>query len=604
MRLPAREIASKDLETIMIYKKNIPDELMAEAVASIVERIENSGRFSELFVDTNILKQTVPIKNQIIYGRRGTGKTHLFGRLNEYYLENFETLKVIPVFIDGRNIACRSSLDEANSVISILISYRRFLDAIVTSIKNFINDTIVLSYFDKLWPIGSRNKKLRRSQELTEELVQLVRFGAVEFAYGHAESEIQQARSNDLSGQLAVDLKFKADIKELAENSASFGAGLKMAESCGSSKKLKIIYEGLTVIDYIKIQNCLEELIAILNAKSLVVLFDEWASITITNQPILAEMIRSTLVGGSRLGIKFACIPFYTRLSDSDDYGQTIGFPIGEEVFLDIDFDQICNPYLYLDDVMLFLLSILQKHLAAKVSDFKQASLEEWISYCTTEIFESQSEIKELVLASAGVPRDFLRIFSRAFRRAAGTLPIKKRDLRIAIHEFFTDEKRNSIDRRPSAKLLYELIFNKICLPTNNYIFFVSSEYANSNVLKELWNYRLIHLLFQNYMAYAKGLSGTYDIYIIDYGRYVSMRSNKKGESAYQSFEFLLSTLEILSSIPTNWLLQQFGADRALKYLFIREASATINPQFPDMEKILEDCSKYIVDQLISGSLP
>jgi hypothetical protein len=467
------------------------------------------GKFSELFVDANILKVVVPVKNQIIYGRRGTGKTHLLGRLNEYYRENFAELRILPVYIDGRNIAFNSTMAEANSVISILISYRRFLDAIITSLKDFVDNTIVLSSLEKLWPGGTEKNKLLRIRELIDELILLIRFGEVEIAQGKAESEHRQADSKEHSSQLAFDFKIASDVKKLAENNASFSAGLKRADSSSAAENLKVVYEGLTVINYIKVRECIEELIAILNAEALVVLFDEWSAINTSNQPILAEMIRSTLVGGRRFGIKFACIPFYTRISDSDESGQSIGFPIGEEVFVDVDFDRLCNPFMNPNNVTLFLLSILQKHLAAKISDFKQATLEEWTDYCLTEIFESKAAIEELVKASAGVPRDFLRMFSRAFRIAEEKLPLNERVIRIAMHEFFRDEKQTLIEKRPRASSLYESIFNEICIPTNAYIFFVSSKYAKSVVLQEIWHHRLIHLLFQGHMAYAQGKLGT-----------------------------------------------------------------------------------------------
>jgi hypothetical protein len=83
--------------------------------------------------------------------------------------------------------------------------------------------------------------------------------------------------------------------------------------------------------------------------------------------------------------------------------------------------------------------------------------------------------IRELVQASAGVPRDFLRIFVRSFNKAQTSLPINLKHVRVATHEFFQEEKKSLIEERATTHLLFEGIFEKICQPSNTYIFFVDS---------------------------------------------------------------------------------------------------------------------------------
>jgi hypothetical protein len=54
------------------------------------------------------------------------------------------------------------------------------------------------------------------------------------------------------------------------------------------------------------------------------------------------------------------------------------------------------------------------------------------------QLFANEYTISELVSASAGIPRDFLRIFVRAYRSQPDELPIDLQRMRDAIHEFFT----------------------------------------------------------------------------------------------------------------------------------------------------------------------
>jgi hypothetical protein len=140
-----------------------------------------------------------------------------------------------------------------------------------------------------------------------------------------------------------------------------------------SEDSMKVVYEGLTVVNYEEVRRGLDSVIEELNAKSVVILFDEWSAIDLELQPLFAEMIRSTLVSGRRMFIKFGCIPYLTRLSTPKKNGQTIGLPIGGEVFVDMDLDRFYNPYLDAESVTFFLLSVLHKHLGFNIEPLQHA---------------------------------------------------------------------------------------------------------------------------------------------------------------------------------------------------------------------------------------
>src|ERR1043166_3795422 len=59
----------------------VEDQSLMQAVSGIRQRSErqqNLQKLIEAFVDVGILAQINNTNNQIIYGRRGTGKTHIF----------------------------------------------------------------------------------------------------------------------------------------------------------------------------------------------------------------------------------------------------------------------------------------------------------------------------------------------------------------------------------------------------------------------------------------------------------------------------------------------------------------------------------------------
>jgi hypothetical protein len=591
------------LENMLMAKaldKSLDD--LRGAVDAIGERIEISGRYSELFADANILKAVAPVKNQIIRGRRGTGKTHLLGRLNMYYRETYSKSRVLPVFVDGRKIAADLPMEEPNPVLTALIWYRRLLDTVVAAINDFARDKIVLTSFEKIWPAAEKKKRLRNVRSSLEELQAIVDFGDVQIGPGRARSAIERRGAQKERDELSVDAKLVANIKKLTETRASFGADFKKASVSSTRQRLKIVYEGLTVLNYTKITGILQRLIGLVNAEAFVLLFDEWSALDPNLQPIFAQMIRTTLIGGKQFAIKIGCIPFLTRLSETEENGQPIGFPIGEEIFVGADLDRLCDPFINSEEVTAFLLAVLQKHLGYTIRQFRMLGLREWVDYCSTNLFQGDAPIREIVQASAGVPRDFLLLFARAFRGSYRPGPIGEGAVRSAIHEFFQQEKRSLIEGNAKATSLYEALFSNICLPNHTYFFFVSQTLGTSRSLQELWHHRLLHLLFQGHVAFARGQPGTYDIYMMDYGRFASMRNTKRGNELYSVCETVLEYLvqKVLPQ-PTSLrtVLKMTNLDESVKRRFAKFMAVTSSPPSSNLADKLEDCSRYCADTLL-----
>ncbi len=84
-----------------------------KAVSNIsqrAERILDETKVVQTYVEVGILPQIINTNNQIIYGRRGTGKTHLFR-----YLENeLKSKDNIIVYIDARILASAADYNNYN----------------------------------------------------------------------------------------------------------------------------------------------------------------------------------------------------------------------------------------------------------------------------------------------------------------------------------------------------------------------------------------------------------------------------------------------------------------------------------------------------------
>jgi Cdc6-like AAA superfamily ATPase len=95
----------------MLIDKNI-----SKAISSIsqrAERILDDNKVVKTYVEVGILPQISNTNNQIIYGRRGTGKTHLFR-----YLENDLKANSITVYLDCRTLGSAADYNNPNLALS------------------------------------------------------------------------------------------------------------------------------------------------------------------------------------------------------------------------------------------------------------------------------------------------------------------------------------------------------------------------------------------------------------------------------------------------------------------------------------------------------
>lgn len=576
------------------------------AVGTFQERSENYQNSARFFVDPDLLISLIQLKNQVVFGRRGLGKTHLFTTVRDYYVGSFEDKKILPVFIDGRTISVKPELNGMQSNISLLITYRRFLDYILIELENFTKQKITLDKFEKIWPVNKKKEKLKKVDVILKNLKSILRFGEPEIGVGDVVVEQDDKSHKAKTNQISLDAKLIAKLKEMPEFQAGAGFEMKKISSVSIDESLNVLYQGLTLINFVKINEGINEILDILETESLIILLDEWSAIPLNHQPLLAEMIRTTLVSGKKIFIKFGCIPFLTKLSVIKSDGQTIGFPIGEEVFVAADLDNLYNIHTDPEGVCLFLLEILKKRLIDFKPELEKSTMDDFYNFVEQKLFAEGDTLKDLIYSSAGVPRDFLKIFERSVKKA-NNLPINLKNVRASTHEFFQEEK-SILPPESRSRILFENIFNKKCLPQKSYCFLVSQEQSTNRYLQELWNHRLIHKMHSGYFGKTNGVIGTYDVYAIDYGRFVIMSGTKEGKEFLDTMEKF--TNEISSSIgaallvkPVMWLIcSKLLQTESIQKRISKTFTTKVKVDSPELEQILKDCSSLVIDDFISNN--
>lgn len=100
-------------------------------------RSEDVGNdYLRLFAGQNILKSVFNIQNQVIYGRRGTGKTHLLKALEELCYETMHEERILPVYLDLRKVSPLNPNNPDYIQKNAEIYFYNIINSIVESVYN------------------------------------------------------------------------------------------------------------------------------------------------------------------------------------------------------------------------------------------------------------------------------------------------------------------------------------------------------------------------------------------------------------------------------------------------------------------------------------
>ncbi|HXS59682.1 MAG TPA: hypothetical protein VN703_02600 [Candidatus Sulfopaludibacter sp.] len=568
------------------------------AISKICERAEYIKKdLADLYVDPDLLHLLVKPKNQVIYGRRGTGKTHLFARINEYYRKSFNENKVLPISINISSFYDQTNTESDSEKVVIGI-YIALVKAIIKELENFAQDNLAISYIDKVFST-KRKDKIGIIEESVKELKAILKGEPADELGKYIIEQTQKFSSaNNKEGKLSVDAGLSVEGKPKFD--FSLKDSLSHINLQDKEKKIQIIMEGLRRLNYNKISEHLHKIIDTLDLSYIAILIDEWSRLKISHQPYLAQMLRSTIIGGKKIFLKLACIPFHTQLSFYDINGQPFGYPIGQEIFVDADLDHIYNSHIDLFGLTVFLELVLQKHLGYTIKTIMDSSYEQIHNYFCKSLFENETVIIEAVHASAGIPRDFLRIIIKAYQSSNGRLPIRINNVRIGAREFFQREKNDEfLNNENETARFFENVFNRVCMPNEDSRFLVSSNNSNNPIVRELWRNRMIHLIAEKVPGFSNEEYKTYDIYAMDLGKFIGLTIFERGQRLFDRIRISTGfALKIIQPEISDLIDKLFFSKmekkikKQLETLYTRRISYKID----GLEKVLENTKRYNTD--------
>jgi hypothetical protein len=521
----------------------ISDPTIRKAVGSIQRRSERQEDIDQLaitFVDPGVVDQLDNANNQVVYGRRGTGKTHVLRVLGR-------ALSLRPrqttLYLDLRTLGSSSIYEDA----------QRPLHARVTALLKDLLAEVHDALLDYATGPGAKD-----NTDAFQALDQLA-------------SAITRS---SLTGEKLTLQDHAAHAKtDGAEVGVVFSTAPQVSMAARSDVRQEYATDRMregTPLDHIMFAEITAALVSVLELSELRrfhLFLDEWTAIPLDLQPLLAEFLKRTLFTVPRITVKIATLEYRSNFALSTGRNNRIGFELGADISTSLELDD----YFVYDrspkGTSKTFSELLYRHVGVEAdletssqatvgSDGRKRSLQvlkdsmrialredeaeptyllaafgiDGADALVNAMFDSRTAFGELAKASEGVARDFINIFSSAYFAAVrqGAATIDTATVRTAAQSWFETDKAPNVSGTQHA--LLDHIIREVIGKRRARTFLLEQEYVGNDLIQSLFDLRLLHLVQRGY-ADPTAPTRRFNIYTLDYGFYVALMGTQRAPS-------------------------------------------------------------------------
>jgi len=463
------------------------------------ERMDSEHLVST-FVNVGPLATSLLSKNnQIIYGRRGTGKTHAL-RYFERSRQKSHTSD-LAVYVDCTRLGSNQSIYDDRSLPFTERATRLVLD-------------VLGSVYASLRVEFVKRGKLAEAGEsmnaLTDALTEVRIVGPIEVetleSVGH-----EKLTGNDINVEISKNPSFSLGTKE------------SLSESGSNQQRQRVQGEVRHSLSFGSLARALENVVKFISPGRLWVLIDEWSTVPDDLQPYLGDLLRRVFFTITNVSVKIAAIEHRSKFKIDLLSNQYIGLELGADITSIVNLDD----YLVFDNNKdrseSFFRALIFKHVRAIAKEYGIVIPGDEMNFIG-DAFTQTNVFTEFVKATEGVPRDGMHILSLAAQYAhvdAISIPM----LRKAALSFFQSEKYQSIQSSPENREMLDWIRDVVIRKRRTRAFMLPVETADP-IIDRLFDRRAIHILDKSKSA-AHRPGNRFVVYKLDYGCYVDQINTK-----------------------------------------------------------------------------
>lgn len=430
-----------------------------------------AGSFSAMLHSTD---------HQILYGRRGTGKTHALLHLADLV----ERAGDIPVYIDLRTIGSAGMYAD-NSVDLALRGTRLLVDTLEAVYDGLLTMAVEQEGREALLPVLDPLAQATTAVEVVGEVERETKIGD---------------RTDAGSG-----------IELSARPSARFSSGHSVHQESRSRttgvERHHVVFGPL--------HRAFRGIVRALDGARLWLLLDEWSSVPVELQPMLADLLRRGVLPSAGVTVKIAAIERRSRFTTTGPAGDYVGIEVGADAASAVSLDDWAASVQARNQ---FFGQLLYNHTVARLAGMLGDAPPD-VSAFVDDVFR-RNAFAELVRASEGVPRDAINIVALAAQHAHDQ-PIGLPHVRLAARDWYLRDKQTAITANEPARRTLRLLVDEVVGRRRSRTFLID-QLADQQAVDILYDARLLHVMRRG-VADRRNPGKLYDGFAIDFGCYVSL---------------------------------------------------------------------------------
>jgi len=477
------------------------------ALLKLSKRAETNARETLIhtFVDVGPLFALLSSRDhQILFGRRGTGKTHALS----YLASERENAGDAVAMIDLRNIGSNGGL-YADASRPLQERATGLLVDVLSEIHESLYRFFV-THAEEL-DLAQAGPAL---DGLAEAITEVRVLGDLQ---REAKVERSAQRADHQRHSFGVDgSSVRAELGSAADRSES--SGFSAYERRSGTERLYVNF-GSTGAAFRRLAKLLKD-------RHLWILLDEWSSTPAVLQPYLADLLRRSVFPITGVTVKIAAIEQRSEFQVRADSGEYIGIEVGADASADVSLDD----FMVFDNdeerAKAFFRSLIARHLAAVVSGTAlEASVPGDPNDLVRQAFTEKRAFEEFVRASEGVPRDAINILTLAAQRALEDA-VSVQHVRVAAKNWYQRDKDTAVAANENARRLLHWITDTVIGQRQARAFLLRSD-VDDSLIEALYDARVLHVLKRSISTHDQP-GVRYDVYKLDYGCYVDLISTAK----------------------------------------------------------------------------
>jgi hypothetical protein len=421
--------------------------------------------------------------HQVVYGRRGTGKTHAL----QYLIAERRRTGDVAVYLDMRTIGSTGGIYGDQTIPLAERGTRLLMDALQAVHNELVDHALEVSYAD------DGRDALSLLDELAEQITQVrVVGGDVERV-----TTVGERRGQESKREAGLDAAVQG-----------IGARLGSSGTKSAQQHAEIVTRETGQIRHRVHFGAVSQILGRILGRlapdhRLWIVLDEWSDVPLDLQPLTADLVRRALFPVRNIVVKIGAIEHRSRFQVLGDGGSYLGIELGADASADVNLDDFMVFDYDAEKASEFFRDLFFKHVRATLAEEGRA--DEAPSRPEDLIrggFTQANAFAELVRAAEGVPRDAMYIASYA-AQAAMEGQISMNNVRTAARRWYLRDKEATLSDRGRALLNW--IMDRVIRDRRTSAFVLEQGQGRTHpLIGTLYDQRVLHVKKRSVATYVE----------------------------------------------------------------------------------------------------